>query len=204
MDFQCGSKARTSTHSLWDRSIVIVLADRKTLGGIAKELVREGKRGVGMARVKAGLMVGIMGEEAVWYERFVVGGEMIWVTETFQTNDNNIPANTFLLPPSGRTRAADDSKRRLNVHYRNINPHPHMHPRRSLSYLPRSRHGQESVLEISRRGPSRQGWRKLSQVLNISDKKITPNGVGGSGLEFGLRVGGLGQLAPPAERKRAA
>lgn len=55
----------------------------------------------------------------------------------------------------------------------------------------------------------RNGHSKLNQVLNSGDdKEITQTGVVGARLELGLGLGlgtgELGQLAPPAEVKRAA
>ncbi|KAF8249254.1 hypothetical protein K440DRAFT_216267 [Wilcoxina mikolae CBS 423.85] len=61
------------------------LEDLQALQEIAKELEREGSRGIGQGRLKVGVEGGGMDEEAVRREGWMVGEEQGWVLEKFLT-----------------------------------------------------------------------------------------------------------------------
>jgi hypothetical protein len=63
------------------------LEDLHTLQEIARELEREGSRGMGQGRVKVGVEGGGMDEEAVRREGWMVGEEQAWVMETYLLSD---------------------------------------------------------------------------------------------------------------------
>lgn len=67
-------------HTAWAESRI---DDLGTLEEIARELEREGARGLGTGRVKVGVEGGGMDEEAVRREGWMVGEEMVWVREAF-------------------------------------------------------------------------------------------------------------------------
>lgn len=67
-------------HTAWAEARIDDLA---TLEEIARELEREGARGLGTGRVKVGVEGGGMDEEAVRREGWMVGEEMVWVREAF-------------------------------------------------------------------------------------------------------------------------
>lgn len=67
-------------HTAWAESRI---DDLRTLEEIARELEREGARGLGTGRVKVGVEGGGMDEEAVRREGWMVGEEMVWVREAF-------------------------------------------------------------------------------------------------------------------------
>lgn len=67
-------------HTAWAESRI---DDLRNLEEIARELEREGARGLGTGRVKVGVEGGGMDEEAVRREGWMVGEEMVWVREAF-------------------------------------------------------------------------------------------------------------------------
>lgn len=67
-------------HTAWAEARI---DDLGTLEEIARELEREGARGLGTGRVKVGVEGGGMDEEAVRREGWMVGEEMVWVREAF-------------------------------------------------------------------------------------------------------------------------
>lgn len=214
-------------HTAWAEAR---LADLKTLEDIARELEREGARGIGTGRVKVGVEGGIMDEEAVRREGWMVGEEMVWVTETFLTTDKNIPPTPIHPPhappppPTAATTDAQPQKGGLKLTTTTQSLIPQYIPDEAspatsedgaavddlfaLPLSPRSPDMAMSPFSMFRGEPlggsSRDNHSKLNQVLNFDDEKeITPTGISGVGLGLGLGLEGLGQLTPPAERKRA-
>jgi hypothetical protein len=78
MDYGAGD----GLHTTWGLKR---LEDLQALQEIAKELEREGSRGIGQGRLKVGVEGGGMDEEAVRREGWMVGEEQGWVVEKFLT-----------------------------------------------------------------------------------------------------------------------
>ncbi|KAL7271175.1 hypothetical protein RUND412_006080 [Rhizina undulata] len=76
-------------HTKWAQ---VRMGDLKILEEIAKELEREGSRGVATGTVKVGVEGGGMDEEAVRREGWMVGEEMHWVSEKFLSTTDPSPS----------------------------------------------------------------------------------------------------------------
>lgn len=74
------SGSSRTLHTAWAESRI---DDLRTLEEIARELEREGARGLGTGRVKVGVEGGGMDEEAVRREGWMVGEEIVWVRGAF-------------------------------------------------------------------------------------------------------------------------
>ncbi|CUS13906.1 unnamed protein product [Tuber aestivum] len=197
------------------------LADLKTLEDIARELEREGARGLGKGRVKVGVEGGGMDEEAIRREGWMVGEEMVWVSENFLSLPPAVastPATAAVapLPALTTTTTSPQLKGGLkltttisNTPFQPCHESPLDEDPEDLFALPlspRSPDMAKSPFSRFRGDPlgKSPNLSKLSMVENLEDeeKEKTPTGMGGLGLGLGIMgtEGGFAS-APPSERE---
>ncbi|PWW75711.1 hypothetical protein C7212DRAFT_357818 [Tuber magnatum] len=194
----------TEGHAAWAQHR---LADLKTLEDIARELEREGARGLGKGRVKVGVEGGGMDEEAIRREGWMVGEEMVWVSENFLSLPPAVastPATAAATPvPALTTTAAiaPQLKGGLKLTMTTNNT-----PFQPCQESPLDEDGEDLfALPLSPRSPDMAkspfsrfrgdalgkspNLSKLSMVENLKDeeeKEKTPTGMGGLGLGLGI------------------
>ncbi|RPA91066.1 hypothetical protein L873DRAFT_349226 [Choiromyces venosus 120613-1] len=174
----------TEGHTAWAQHR---LADLKTLEDIARELEREGARGLGTGRVKVGVEGGGMDEEAVRREGWMVGEEMLQGGLKLITTTNIAP-----FQPSHVSPLDEDGEDLFALPLSPRSP--------DMAKSPFSRFRGDAL----GKSPSLS---KLSMVENFEDeeKEKTPTGMGGLGLGLGI-MGAEGGFppTPPSERKARA
>ncbi|KAG0134089.1 hypothetical protein HOY82DRAFT_602937 [Tuber indicum] len=213
--------AGTEGHTAWAQHR---LADLKALEDIARELEREGARGLGTGRVKVGVEGGGMDEEAVRREGWMVGEEMVWVSENFLSLPPAVastPAAAAVapVPTLPATTTAPQLKGGLKLTTTTNNT-----PFQPSHESPLDEDGEDLfALPLSPRSPDMAkspfsrfrgealgkspNLSKLSMVETLEDeeKEKTPTGMGGLGLGLGI-VGTESGFppTPPSERKARA